>query len=143
MPARKTICLLSLLLSAPFITSAQKIANPKLAINPIDLSNKTFLIWAEEDTSKAGKDLNLLFLFYKDGNATFRAKRGTTILKDSPISWRFKDDSLCLQPSPISMEADGKTQIIEREPMKYFIVKAPGGYLLKGKNDQMLLVEHK
>ena len=143
MSAHRTIYLLSLLLSAPFITLGQKAVNSKLAINLIDLTNKTFLIWEKADTSKAGKDLNLFFLFYKDGSATFRVKRGTIILKDSPISWRFTKDSLSLRPSPISMEADGKTQIIEREPKNYFIVKAPGGYLLKGKNDQMLLIEQK
>ncbi|GAB3552327.1 hypothetical protein GCM10027577_34260 [Spirosoma fluminis] len=114
-----------------------------MATKVVDLSNKIFLIGTEGDTSKAGNDLHLLFLFYKDGNATFRTKRGSTIIKDSPISWRFTGDSLYLQPGSISLQAEGKTQIIDREPMKYFIVKAPSGYLLKGKDDQMLLIEQK
>lgn len=143
MSARKTACLLTLLLSAPFLSLGQKITNSKLATKVIDLSNKTFIIGEESDTSKAGNNLYLLLLFYKDGSATFRTKRGNTIIKDSPISWRFTGDSLCLQPNSISLQAEGKTQTIDREPMKYFVVKAPDGYLLKGKDDQMLLVEQK
>lgn len=143
MPTRKTVCLLTLLLSAPFLALGQKAANSELVIKVNDLSNKTFLIGEEGDTSKAGNDLQLLFLFHKDGSAMFRTKRGNTIIKDSPISWRFTGDSLYLQPSSISLQAEGKTQMIDREPMKYFVVKAPGGYLLKGKDDQMLLIEQK
>ena len=139
----KTVCLLTLLLSAPFLSLGQKVTNSKLATKVIDLSNKTFIIGEEGDTSKAGNDFQLLFLFYKDGSATFRTKRGNIIIKDSPTSWRFTGDSLCLQLSSMSLQAEGKTQIIDREPMKYFVVKAPGGYLLKGKDDQMLLVEQK
>jgi hypothetical protein len=131
----------TLLLSAPFLASGQKVASTELATKGINLTNKTFFMGEEGDTSKTGNDLHLLFLFHKDGRATFRTKRGTTIIKDSPLSWRFTGDSLWLQPSPISLEADGKAQIIERDPMKYFIVKAPGGYLLKGKTDRMLLIE--
>ncbi|WP_460983585.1 hypothetical protein [Spirosoma fluminis] len=143
MSAHKTVCFLTLLLSAPFLALGQKVIDSKLATKVVDLSNKIFLIGTEGDTSKAGNDLHLLFLFYKDGNATFRTKRGSTIIKDSPISWRFTGDSLYLQPGSISLQAEGKTQIIDREPMKYFIVKAPSGYLLKGKDDQMLLIEQK
>ncbi len=141
--AHKTVCLLTLLFSVPFQTLGQKVANSELIINVTDLSNKTFLIREQGDTSKADNDLHLLFLFYKDGKATFRTKRGNTMIKDSPISWRITGDSLCLQPSSVSLHAEGKTQLIDREPMKYFLVKAPGGYLLKGKDDQMLLVEKK
>lgn len=143
MSVPKTVCLLTLLLSASFLALGQNVVNSKLVIKVTDLSNKTFLIGEEGDTSKAGNDLHLLFLFNKDGSATFRTRRGNTIIKDSSISWRFIGDSLYLQPISISLQAEGKTQIIDREPMKYFVVKAPGGYLLKGKNDQMLLVEQK
>ena len=143
MSACKTVCFLTLLISAPFLSLGQRVANSKLATKVIDLSNKTFIIGEEGDTSKAGNDLHLLFLFYKDGSATFRTKKGNTIIKDSPISWRFTGDSLYLQPSSISLQAEGKTQIIAREPMKYFVVKALGGYILKGKDDKMLLVEQK
>lgn len=143
MSAHKTVCFLTLLLSTPFLALGQKVTDSKLATKVVDLSNKTFLIGEEGDTSKVGNDLHLLFLFYKDGNATFRTKRGSTMIKDSPISWRFIGDSLYLQPGSISLQAEGKTQIIDREPMKYFVVKAPSGYLLKGKNDQMLLIEQK
>ncbi|QMW01317.1 hypothetical protein [Spirosoma foliorum] len=143
MSARKTVCLLALLLSIPFLALAQKVANSELATKVIDLSNKTFLIGEEGDTSNAGNDLHLLFLFYKDGAATFRTKRGDRIIKDSPINWRFIGDSLCLLPSSISLQAEGKTQLIDRESMKYSIVKTPSGYILKGKDDQMFLVEQK
>ncbi|GAB3960661.1 hypothetical protein GCM10028805_58300 [Spirosoma harenae] len=128
------ICLLTLLLSTPFLASGQKV---------IDLTNKTFIMELEGDTTKAGNDLQLLLLFHKDARATFRTKRGTTIIKDSPLSWRFTGDSLWLQPRSISFEAGGKTQLIDREIMKFFIVKTSGGYLLKRKDDQMLLVEQK
>lgn len=143
MSACKPVCLLALLLSVPFLALGQKVANSEWATKVIDLSNKTFMIGEEGDTSKAGHDLHLLFLFHKEGIATFRTKRGNKIIKDSSISWRFTGDSLCLQPSSISLQAEGKAQLIDREPMKYFIVKAPGGYLLKGKDDQMFLVEQK
>ncbi|MCX6216915.1 hypothetical protein [Spirosoma sp.] len=145
MSADKTIYLLVVLLSAPFLASAQKVANTKLAtkVNAIDLTNKVFLMGEEGDTSEAGKDLHLFFLFHKEGRATFRTQRGNTIIKDSPLSWRFTGDSLWLQPSPISLEADGKTQLIERDPIKYYLIKTPSGYLLKGKADQMHLIEQK
>lgn len=101
MSARKTVCLLALLLSAPFLTLGQKVVQSELVTKGIDLSNKTFMIGEERDTSKAGNDLHLFFLFYKDGNAMFRAKIGNTIIQDSPISWQFTGDSLCLKPGPI------------------------------------------
>lgn len=144
MSACKIGCLLSLLLSAPFLSLGQKVANSELSTKVIDLSNKTFIIGEEEDSTKTGNDLHLFLIFHKDGNATFRAKRGNTISKDSPLSWRFVGDSLYLQTGPISIESEGKTQIIDREPMKYAVIISPDGYLLlKRKDEQMLLVELK
>ena len=143
MSARQTVCLLSLLVFIPFFTLGQKVANSELTTKVIDLSNKTFSIGEGGDFIKTGDDLHLFLIFHQDGSVTFRAKRGNTITKDSPLSWRFVGDSLYLQTSPISIESGGKTQLIDREPMKYAIVKAPGGYLLKQKDDQMLLIELK
>jgi hypothetical protein len=139
----KLFAFIALLVFTPFLTLGQKAVNSELITKASDLSNKTFIIREEGDYIKSGKDLHLLFIFHKDGNATFRVKKGNTITKDSPLSWRFVRDSLCLQTSPMAMEMEGKTQIIDREPMKYAIVKTPSGHLLKGKDDQMLLVELK
>lgn len=143
MSSPKTVWLLVLLLTAPFLALGQKIVNSELATEVINLASKTFILGQQAETTKAENELQLLFLFYKDGRATFRTKKGNTIIKDNPISWRLTGDSLYLQPSAISLEADGKRQLIKREPMKYLMVKAPGGYLLKGKDDQMLLIEQK
>lgn len=65
----------------------------------IDLSNKTFSIGEGGDFIKTGDDLHLFLIFHQDGSVTFRAKRGNTITKDSPLSWRFVGDSLYLQTS--------------------------------------------
>jgi len=143
MPIRQIIYLLAVLVFIPFLALGQKAVNSVLTIGVIDLSDKTFILGEEGEVSKTGNDFNLYIIFHKEGRATFRGKRGNTITKDSPLNWRFVGDSLYLQPGPITIEAEGKTQLIDREPMKYAIVKAPGGYILKQKDDQMLLFELK
>ncbi|MVM34565.1 hypothetical protein GO755_31340 [Spirosoma sp. HMF4905] len=139
----QTVYLFVLLVFTPFLTLGQKVTNSGLMSRAISLSDKTFIIGEEGEASKTGNDLNLYLIFHKDGSATFRAKRGNTITKENPLSWQFVGDSLYIQNSPITIQAEGKMQTIDREPMKYFTVKAPGGYVLKGKGDQMLLIELK
>jgi hypothetical protein len=131
----------SLLLISSTLTRCY--AQLKLTTQIIDLSDKTFIIDEEGEINKTGDDLHLFLLFHKNGSATFRPKKGNMITKDSPLSWRLVGDSLYLQQGPISLVADGKTQSIVREPMKYAIVKTPGGYLLREKDSQMLLFEVK
>ncbi|SFF34518.1 hypothetical protein [Spirosoma endophyticum] len=125
------------------LTLTHSYAQVKLTSQTIDLTDKTFIIDEEGEISKTGDDLHLFLLFHKNGNATFRPKRGSMITKDSPLSWRLVGDSLYLQQAPISLVADGKTQSITREPMKYAIIKTSRGYLLKEKDSQMLLFEIK
>lgn len=141
MPTRQIAYLSVLLVFTPFLILGQKVPNSGFTTGKIDLSGKTFIM-REEEVSKASNDLKLLFIFHKDSSATFRVKRGNRV-KDSPLSWRFVGDSLCLQPTPVSMEVEGKVQQIDRAPVKYIIIKTSGGYLFKGRTDQMLLVELK
>ncbi|GAB4038843.1 hypothetical protein [Spirosoma jeollabukense] len=143
MPTRQAIYLLALLVFTPFLALGQNIANSGSTTSRIDLSDKTFILGEKGKVSKTENDFNLYLIFHKDGRATFRGKRGNMITKDSPLSWRFVGDSLYLQPSSIAVEAEGNTQLIDREPTKFAIVKAPSGYILKEKDDQMLWIELK
>lgn len=138
----QNVCLLILLIFTRFLASGQKIANSGAPTTEIDLINRTFILVDEKKVSKTENDLDLFFIFHNDRHAIFRAKR-RELVKDSPLIWRFEADSLCLQPGSISMTVEGRTHQIERDPIKYAIEKAPGGYLLKGKDDQMLLMEIK
>jgi len=137
------VCFLSLMGSIPSLSLGQKITNSELAVKETDFSDKTFTVGEEEIVSKTGNELNLYLIFHKDGSAIFRGKRGNTITKDNPLSWRFVGDSLYIQNGPVSITADGVTQTIDREPMKYAIEKAPDGYLLKDKSGQMQLFKLK
>lgn len=76
MPTRTTSFLLTLLFSAPLLALGQDAGNIKSATKVVDFTNKTFRIGEDKEASKADIDLQLLLLFYKDGRATFRAKRG-------------------------------------------------------------------
>ncbi|OUJ70286.1 hypothetical protein BXP70_24640 [Hymenobacter crusticola] len=67
------------------------------------------------------------FIFQPGGRASFRATRGSTVMKDSPLGWRLVGDSLFLQPGPVLLEAEGETQRIEREPLKHAVLKVAGG----------------
>lgn len=95
----------------------------------------------EADTSRVGNDLDLYLIFHRDSKATFRVKKGDTIIKDNPLRWRMVRDSLYIQSSPIQIIVDGKTQTVERDPSKYAVEKAPSGYLLKEKDSQTLWLE--
>jgi hypothetical protein len=143
MHSRLTICFLSLLFYVPFLSLGQNITNSKLTVKEMDIVGKTFAFNKEEKISETGNELNLYLIFYKDGNAIFRGKRGNTITKDNPLSWRFVGDSLYIQNGPLEITAEGVTQTIDREPMKYAIEKVPGGYLLKAKYGQRQLFEVK
>jgi hypothetical protein len=143
MYSRLTICSLSLLFYIPFLSLGQNVNNLKLTVKETDIAGKTFALNKEEKISETGNELNLYLIFYKDGNAIFRGKKGNTITKDNPLSWRFVGDSLYIQSGPLKITAEGVTQTIDREPMKYAIEKVPGGYLLKDKNGPMQLFEVK
>lgn len=136
MISRQIICLLSLLVFAPFLSLGQNKINSELTIKETDLIGKTFSVGEEEMPSKTGNELNLYLIFHKDGNATFRGKKGNTITKDNPLRWWFVGDSLYIQNGPIKITADGVTQTIDREPMKHAIEKVSNGYILKDKNGQ-------
>ncbi|RYG02157.1 MAG: hypothetical protein EOO07_33330 [Chitinophagaceae bacterium] len=131
-----------LLILTRFSASGQKLYTSGSVINENDLINRTFISADKKKSSKSENDLDLFYIFQKDRRAIFRAKRGK-LVKDSPLNWRFEADSLCLQPSPILMEVDGQIHQIERIPIKYAIEKVSGGYLLKEKDNQILLMEIK
>ncbi|WP_020605201.1 hypothetical protein [Spirosoma spitsbergense] len=139
----RIVYLLVVLFFIPFLALGQKAGTPGLTTQTINLSDKTFIIDEEAETNKAGNDLHLFLIFHKDGKAIFRGKRGNMVTKDSPLGWQLVGDSLYLQHDPISLEADGKTQYIAREPIKYAIIKTPNGYLLTDKDSQMRLFEIK
>ena len=106
--------LIALLLTASTVLG-QPVATSQVNTGVADLIEKTFA-WKEDgEVSESHKTLELLFLFHKDNRATFRTKKGERV-KDSPLGWRFVGDSLYLQPAPISMEADGEVQQINRSP---------------------------
>ena len=108
-----------------------------------DFVNKTFEIGEAEKDRTANNDYHQYFLFQADGRAIFRATRGSTVLKDSPLGWRLVGDSLVLQPGPVLLEADGETQRIERKPLRHAVLKVAEGYRLLRKQEQMLLREIK
>lgn len=143
MSANKITYFLSLLILIPFLTVGQKVDNSEKTTKTIDLADKTFIMRKKADTSRAGNDLNLYLIFHQDNKATFRVKKGETIIKDNPLSWRLVRDSLYIQSSPIQIIADGKTQTVDRDPSRYAVEKAPSGYLLKEKNSQTLWFELK
>lgn len=143
MSAYQITYFLSLLIFTPLLTVGQKATNFKTTNTTIDLAGKTFIMREEADTSKAGNGLNLYLIFHKDSKATFRVKRGDTILKDNLLSWHLVNDSLYVQNSPIELIAGGKTQLIDRDPTKYAIKKASNGYLLKEKEGEVLWLEIK
>lgn len=143
MSANQITYFLFLLILTPFVTVGQKVTKSKTATRIIDLVNKTFIMREEADTSRAGNDLNLYLVFHQDSKATFRVKKGDTIIKDNPLSWRLVRDSLYIQNSPIQITADGKTQTVDRDPNRYAVEKAPSGYLLKEKDSPTLWFELK
>jgi hypothetical protein len=127
----------------PFLTCAQQVATSGLSPTGSDFANRTFVIGEAEAESKRSDDVHFYFIFQLDGRATFRGKRGSTVLKDSPLRWQLVGDSLSLVPSTITLAATGKTQQIERATMTYGLEKVAGGYLLKRKKEQMVLLEVK
>lgn len=143
MSANKITCILILLIPTPLLTAGQKVSNSETATRVINLVDKTFIMQEEADTNKAGNDLNLYLIFHQDSKATFRVKKGDTIINDNPLSWRLVRDSLYIQSSPIQIIADGKTQTVDRDPSKYAVEKAPSGYLLRKKDSQTLWLEIK
>ena len=114
-----------------------------MSTRTIDLANKTFIMREVGEVGKTGNDLDLYLIFHKNGSATFRVKRSGTVIKDNPLSWRFVGDSLYIQNGSIKITAEGKTQTIDREAMKYAVEKAPDGYLLKEKDIQTFWFELK
>ena len=139
----RIVCLLVVLFFVPFLALGQKAGTSGLTTQTINLSDKIFIIDEIGETEKAGNNLHLFLIFHKDGRATFRGKRGNIVTKDSPLGWQLVGDSLYLQHDPISLTADGKTQYITREPIKYAILKIPDGYLLTDKDGPTRLFEIK
>ena len=143
MSSNKITYFLSLLILTPFLTVGQKVANSETATRIIDLADKTFIMRTVADTSKARNDLNFYLIFHQDSKATFRVKKGDTIVHDNPLSWRLTRDSLYIQNSPIQIIAEGKTQTVDRDPSRYAIEKTPSGYLLKEMDSHTLWLELK
>lgn len=140
---RSIACFLSLLIFTPFLTIGQKVSNTELATKLIDLSDKTFVMREAEEAKKTENDLGLYLIFHKNGKATFRVKRGDTIMRDNLLIWRLVGDSLFIQNNLIEIIAEGKIQTINREPTKYVVEKAQNGYLFKEGNSQTFWFELK
>ncbi|SMB79818.1 hypothetical protein SAMN00120144_4230 [Hymenobacter roseosalivarius DSM 11622] len=143
MSIRSSLFLVAWLVSTPWLSWGQQVAASRLPPSVGDLANKTFAIGEAAESSPAGNDVQHYFIFHPDGRATFRETRGNTVVKDSPLGWQLVGDSLFLQPGPVRMQVEGKTQPIDREPIKQAIRKVSGGYLLTQKQEQMLLREVK
>ncbi|WP_019949449.1 hypothetical protein [Hymenobacter aerophilus] len=139
MNATRATFILGLLLFIPFVTMAQKAVKPR----SVDLSNRTFIIGEQVEPINDENNYRTYFIFYKDGKAIYRGMRGDVILKDSPVGWQFAGDSLSLLPGSFIVKAEGKTQIIERDALRYSVKETPTGYLLQGKGHDMILTEVK
>jgi hypothetical protein len=143
MSVRSLLFLVAWLTSVPCLTWGQQVASSHSQPTVSDFSKKTFEIGAPEENRTADNDYHQYFLFQPDGRAIFRGSRGNKVLKDSPLGWKLVGDSLYLQPGPIMLEAEGETQRIDRDPIKYAVTKVSGGFLLTRKQEKMLLREVK
>jgi len=139
----QALLLAALLLGMPLFTWGQQPTPASSATAERGLVNKTFLIGTASAAHQPTNDIHTYFIFQAEGRAIYRGARGTAVLKESPLGWRVVGDSLYLIPSAFSIEAEGKTQRIEREVVKYALLKVAGGYLLKRKEEQTLLAEVK
>lgn len=141
MPTYLPFCLIAWLVFAPLLTVGQQIVPTQLTPTVSHFASKTFRIGEASQGSPTGQEDHTYFIFQPDGRALYRATRGQRVLKDSPLRWGVVGDSLYLVPSPLTLVAEGQTQLVERERLTYAVEKVAGGYRLLRKKEMMRLTE--
>lgn len=141
MPTHLPLCLIAWLVFTPLLTIGQQVAPSQVTPTLSHFASKTFRIGEAGPGSPTGQEDHTYFIFELDGRAIYRATRGPRVLKDSPLRWGVVGDSLYLVPSPLTLVAEGQTQLVERERLIYAVEKVAGGYRLLRRKEAMRLTE--
>lgn len=119
-----------------------KKANSELTTEAVDLAGQNFTVAIEELDADRMKGAEATMIFRADTNGTFRIVKGS-VLRQQAFAWHFQGDSLIIQNPKDSFEYEGKKKFWMPEPKYYAVTKEPNGFLLKGKDEQLLLTKQK